>query len=211
VAIFSAVFFGGVLIAYNILNKKSPLPVYNPTDINPRLVDNSVSQRANGHVVSDFKLTDQTGQTITLKNVKGKVYVTDFFFTTCQSICPKMTTQLSRVAKTFKNDDRFMIVSHTVDPVTDNREVLSEYARINNIDPKQWLLLTGDTKQIYNLARKSYFAALDEPSTEGPDFVHTENFVLVDTHGRLRGFYDGTNPTEVDRLIGDIKILLDEE
>ncbi len=211
VIIFAAVFIGGVAVAYNMLQKEPTLPVFQPADINPRLVDKSLSGKKSDHHISDFNLNDQLGNTVTLKNLKGKIFVTDFFFTTCQSICPKMTTQLSRVAKTYKDEDDFMIVSHTVDPETDTKETLKEYARINQIDPKQWLLLTGDTKQIYNLARKSYFAVLDEPSPEGPDFVHTENFVLVDTKGQLRGFYDGTNPTEVDKLISDIAILLKED
>ncbi len=208
---FIAVFGVGVGITYNAIKPKNTLPVYEPADLNPKLVDKSLQSKKSEHHVADFSLTNQNGETVTLKNLEGKIYVTDFFFTTCGSICPKMTTQLSRVAAEFKNDPKVMLVSHTVDPETDSVSVLHEYATANNVDPKQWLMLTGDKKQIYNLARKSYFAVIDEPSQEGPDFIHTENFVLVDSRKRLRGFYDGTSKEEVSKLISDIKLLLEEE
>ncbi len=209
---FVAIFAIGVTMAYSLLKPKSTtLPIYDPAELNPKLVDKSLQNKKSDHTVSDFKLVSQLGDTVTLKNLEGKIYVTDFFFTSCGSICPKMTTQLSRVAAAYKENDKIMIVSHTVDPETDSVSVLRDYAAANNVDAKQWLMLTGEKSQIYNLARKSYFVVLDEPSKEGPDFIHTENFVLVDSQKRLRGFYDGTNKVEVDKLIKDIQLLLDEE
>lgn len=208
---FVAIFGVGVGIAYSLFNKKEKLPVYDPADLNPKLVDKSLQSKKSGHLIADFSLQDQNGETVSLKNLEGKIYVTDFFFTTCGSICPKMTSQLTRVAAAYKGNNKFMIVSHTVDPETDSVSVLHDYATANNVDHSQWLMLTGDKKQIYDLARKSYFAVIDEPSKEGPDFVHTENFVLVDSKKRLRGFYDGTSKTEVDKLIKDIETLLQEE
>ncbi len=208
---FVSIFAIGVGIAFNMLNKPVKLPIYNPADLNPKLVDQSLLGKKKDHTVLDFKLINQLGDTVTLTNLKGKIYVADFFFTTCQSICPKMTSQLTRVAKTYKDNEKVMIVSHTVDPETDSVATLKQYAEANGVNAKQWLMLTGDSKQIYGLARKSYFAVLDEPSPEGPDFVHTENFVLVDAHGRLRGFYDGTSKQAVDKLIADIDLLLEEE
>lgn len=208
---FAAVFAVGVGFAYNQLNKKEKLPVYDPADLNPKLVDKGLQSQKSGHHIQEFQLQNQNGETVTLKNLEGKIYVVDFFFTTCQSICPKMTSQLTRVAAAFKNEDRFRIVSHTVDPETDSVSVLKEYATANNVDAHQWLMLTGSKEQIYNLARKSYFVVFDEPSQEGPDFIHTENFALVDSKKQIRGYYDGTSKAEVDKLIKDIKILLEEE
>ncbi|MES2628488.1 MAG: SCO family protein [Bacteroidota bacterium] len=207
---FAAVFAVGVGFAYRALNKEEKVPIYEPGDINPRLVDSSVIRTNTPHHVSDFSLLDQNGDTVTLKNVAGKIYVADFFFTTCGSICPKMTASMSRISEAFKDDPRIMLVSHTVDPETDNVDVLHKYAQEHGADAKQWLILTGDKKQIYELARKSYFAVLDEPSTEGPDFIHTENLVLVDEKGRLRGFCDGTDKKQVDNLIEDIRKLLED-
>ncbi len=211
IILFVAVFAVGVGFAYQILKPKKALPVYQPSELNPKLVDESLRGKNENHTVLNFELTNQLGEKISLAQLSGKVYVADFFFTNCKSICPKMTTQLLRVAEKYKGEEQFKIVSHTVDPENDDVAALKNYSEANNIDPKQWIMLTGPSKEIYHLARKSYFAVLDEPSKEGPDFVHTENFILVDTKGRLRGFYDGTSPEEVDQLIEDIALLLEEK
>lgn len=208
---FVAVFGIGVTFAYSILKPTPSLPIYDPADLNPKLVDKSLQNRVSKHRIADFSLINQLGDTVTQKDLAGKIYVADFFFTTCQSICPKMTNQLSRVAAAYSDNPKIMLVSHTVDPETDSVAVMKAYADANGINPKQWLMLTGDKKEIYKLARKSYFVVIDEPSLEGPDFIHTENFVLVDSKKRLRGFYDGTSKEEVDKLIGDIESLLNEE
>jgi protein SCO1/2 len=147
---------------------------------------------------------------VSLADVKGKVVLADFFFTTCGSICPKMTTQLVRVQDAFRDDDRVLLLSHSVTPGTDSVSVLKAYAVEYGVDHNRWRLMTGDRKQIYDLARNSYFAAVDQGDGGPDDFVHTENFVLIDPQGRIRGFYDGTKPDEVDKAMKDMRQLLEE-
>jgi len=153
---------------------------------------------------------DQDGKAFNQSDLEGKYYVSDFFFTTCPTICPDMSTQLKRVQEAYKADDDFMIVSHTVNPEVDSAETLKAYAELYEADPNKWVFLTGDKKIIYDLARKSYFAATTEGDGGVNDFIHTENFVLVDKEKRIRGFYDGTSEESVDQLITDIEILSQE-
>lgn len=200
----------GMTIAYFMIDKPKKLKIYNPIDINPDLVDESVRTVDKYHRVGAFKLTNQDGQLITEKNYRNKIYITDFFFVTCPTICPKMTDQMHRVYKEFKANDDIMFLSHTVMPEADSVPVLKEYADKLNVDAAKWNFVTGDKKQIYNLARKTYFAAITEGDGGVDDFIHTENFVLVDKEKRLRGFYDGTSKKDVDRLIEDINALLYE-
>lgn len=197
-------------IVYYLIAKVEPLPVYQPSDINPKLVDPSLQSQQENHRILDFTLTNQDGEQVTLEKVKGKIVVADFFFTTCGSICPRMTDEMQRVATEFADNSQVHFLSHTVLPSVDTVETLRRYADNKALNLKHWDLLTGPKDEIYKLARKSYFAVIDEPSDEGPDFIHTENFVLVDTQGQLRGFYDGTKPKSVNRLIDDIKTLLEE-
>jgi len=159
------------------------------------------------HTVSDFKFTDQDSNEVTPASFEGKVYVTDFFFTTCGSICPKMTTNLVEVQKAFVNNPKVMLLSHTVFPETDSVSVLKKYAQKNGVIDSKWNLVTGDKKQIYTMARKSYLAVKLGKPEELYDMVHTENFVLVDAKRRVRGFYDGTKKEEIERLIEDINFL----
>lgn len=200
-----------VAVWYFLLRPSDRLPVYHPAQLDPRLVDPAVRGEQGEHHISDFRLTDQLGRTVTLETVRGKVVLADFFFTTCATICPRMSSQMVRVQEAFKDDPRLMILSHSVTPEMDSVPVLKEYGERYGADPERWRLLTGDRPQIYRLARRSYFAALDDGDGGPDDFVHTENFVLADTQGRLRGFYDGTSPEDVDRAIGDIARLLDED
>lgn len=204
----AAIFAISVTIGYFILDKKE-LPIYNPHDLNPELVDANLRKKTRGHTVSDFELTNQYGQTITGKNLEGKIYVVDFFFTTCGTICPKMTRQLERVQKRFKDEPSFMIVSHTVTPQNDTPGVLKKYGEKHGALPDKWWFLTGLQDHIFHLARKSYFAVIPGSSGAEEGFVHTENFVLVDKEGRLRGFYNGTRTEEVNQLMDDIKTLID--
>lgn len=198
-------------IGYQLLKPSDELRIFHPKDLDARLVDPAVRNTKGEHHISDFALVDQLGRTITLADVKDRIIVADFFFTTCATICPKMTIQMERVQEAYKADDRVVILSHSVTPEMDSIPVLADYAALHRADPERWHFLTGDRKQIYALARRSYFACLDEGDGGPQDFVHTENFVLVDAQRRIRGFYDGTNPTDVDRLIGDIGKLLAEE
>ena len=200
----------GMTIAYFMIDQPKILKVYNPIDLNPELVDESVRNIDKFHRVGSFNLTDQDGNEVTEKNFENKIYVTDFFFVTCPTICPKMTKQMNRVYNEFKADQNISFLSHTVMPEADSVPVLNEYATERGISSDKWKFVTGDKKQIYNLARKTYFAAVTEGDGGINDFVHTENFVLVDKEKRLRGFYDGTSKDDVDRLIVDIYALLEE-
>lgn len=200
----------GITVAYFMISKPKPLKVFNPADINPKLVDESLQSTNKNHRVGDFNLTDQDGNTVTPNNFKDKIYVTDFFFVTCPTICPKMTDQMLRVYEEFKDNDAILLLSHTVMPEEDSVPVLKEYADKIEVNSNKWKFVTGDKKQIYDLARKTYFAAVTEGDGGVEDFIHTENFVLVDKEKRLRGFYDGTSKKDVDRLINDIYTLLSE-
>jgi protein SCO1/2 len=160
------------------------------------------------HTIADFKLTDQNGEIFTNSLLKDKIYVANFFFATCPSICPKMTSQMLVLQEVFANDDRVAFLSHTIDPEHDSVAVLKEYETRNNINGKQWHLLTGSRTELYELSKKSYYMGVENDSPD--NFQHSEKFVLVDSHRIIRGYYDGTNSKEVDKLKMDIKSLLAE-
>lgn len=162
------------------------------------------------HFIPAFEFTDQDNEKVTLQTVKNKIYVTEYFFTTCQSICPIMNDHLERVYKEFKSRPDFLIVSHTVDPETDSPAVLKEYARLHGVDDKKWLFVTGPKQKLYELARKGYLLNAEEGNGGAEDFIHTQNFALIDKEQHIRGFYDGTDSLEVNRLMQDIKLLFKE-
>ncbi len=162
------------------------------------------------HFVSTFNLLNQDSVMLNQEPYKGKIYVADFFFTTCLGICPLMTEGMIRVHKAYLNNPDIMILSHTVDPDHDTPSVLKRYANNRKIDTNKWNFVTGDKKQIYDLARYSYLVDASEGDGGPNDFVHTENFALVDREGRIRGYYDGTDTAEVGKLIRDISLLLAE-
>ncbi|OIQ40896.1 MAG: SCO family protein [Bacteroidetes bacterium MedPE-SWsnd-G1] len=195
---------------YSILNPDKRLPVFNPADVNPRLVDDEVRHIRNDHTIANFSLINQNGENITQEDYKDKIYVADFFFTRCQTICPIMTNNMIKVQEAFKNDPDIMLLSHSVTPAMDSIPVLRDYADMKGVDDKKWHVTTGDKKHIYNLARKSYFAVVDEGDGGVQDFIHTENFVLIDKKRQIRGYYDGTSSEEMELLIQDIRILQDE-
>lgn len=200
-----------VSLFYNVLKPSKTLPIYNPADVNPELVDSTVQYIAREHKIADFSFVNQNGKTITQKDYEGKIYVADFFFTTCGSICPIMTTNMADVQKAFLNNPKVMLLSHTVTPEIDSVSVLKKYALAKGVVDSKWNLITGDKKEIYSMARKSYLAVkLGKPS-ELHDMVHTENFVLVDSQKRVRGFYDGTKKEEMQRLIEDINWLCEND
>ena len=191
---------------YVILKPVEVLPIYQPAEVNQKLVDSSIIHVAKYHKISDFKLTNQNGKEITQANYKDKIYVADFFFTTCQDICPVMTKNMYQLQEELKNDNQILLLSHTVIPEVDTVEQLKKYAIENNVDDSKWNLVTGDKKQIYELARKSYLAVEDSNYSQY-DMIHTENFMLIDKERQIRGFYDGTNSEEINRLLKDIEIL----
>ena len=203
ILIFSA---AAVYMFYVILKPVEVLPIYQPAEVNEKLVDSSIIHVAKYHKISDFKLTNQNGKEITQANYKDKIYIADFFFTTCQDICPVMTKNMYQIQEELKNDNQILLLSHTVIPEVDTVEKLKEYAIENNVDDSKWNLVTGDKKQIYELARKSYLAVEDSNYSQY-DMIHTENFMLIDKERQIRGFYDGTNSEEINRLLKDIEIL----
>lgn len=162
------------------------------------------------HRVKPFFFTNQHNETVTEETVKGKVYVTDFFFTTCQSICPIMSTQLERVYKKYENKQDVLILSHTVEPEVDSVIVLKKYANVHGVKDNRWHFLTGDKKQLYDMARTGYLLNNEKGSGGNDDFIHTQNFALVDKERHIRGFYDGTDTADVSRLILEINLLLQE-
>lgn len=200
-----------VPIIYFLVNPKSKLPVFNPVDVNPRLVDDSVKHVSRDHRIGDFHLINQNGEVITQEDFEGKIYLADFFFTRCQTICPIMAINMKDLQDHFQNDGEIKFLSHSVTPIIDSVPVLRAYAEEKGAIDGKWELTTGDKRHIYELARKSYFAVLDEGDGGDQDFIHTEQFILVDKKKQIRGFYDGTDATEMQRIIKDIEILKKEE
>jgi len=201
----------GIIISviYTILKPVRVLPIFEPNSVNAELVDSTIRYVKKYHTIGDFELTNQNGKTITQADYKDKIYVADFFFTTCQTICPVMTDHMVEIQEKLKKDNEVLLLSHTVTPEIDTVAQLKRYAQKKGVNDAKWNLVTGDKKEIYNLARKSYLAAKE---TENPyDLVHTENFVLVDKKKRIRGFYDGTDSESIDQLLEDIKVLKKEE
>jgi protein SCO1 len=204
IVVFAIIFLS---LTYKFLNPKKYLPIMNPADVNPELVDSTVQYVSKYHTIANFSFTNQNGKTITQKDYEGKIYVADFFFTTCQSICPIMTRNMGYVQKAIINNPKVMILSHSVLPDQDSVPVLKKYAIEKGVIDRKWNLVTGNKKEIYYIARKSYLAVKTGKPEELYDMVHTENFVLVDDKKRIRGFYDGTKKEEVARLVEDINFL----
>jgi protein SCO1/2 len=214
------IFFSIITISlfYNALKPEKSLPIYNPADVNPELVDSTIQYVEKYHTIDDFSFTNQNGKTITQKDYEGKIYIADFFFTTCQSICPKMTNNMVWLQSKIKDNPNVKLLSFSVTPDIDSVSVLKRYAQEKGVIDSKWNLVTGDKKDIYYLARKSFLVVKTGKPEELYDMVHTENFVLVDSKKRIRGFYDGTNldqPTKdgiknVTQLLEDINTLLKE-
>lgn len=196
-----------VYLFYNALQPKKLLPVYQPSMVDKSLVDSTLHYKKKYHTIADFSLINQNGKTITQKDYKDKIYVADFFFTTCPTICPIMTKNMVEIQNVVLDDPEVMLLSHSVTPVIDSVPQLKKYALEKGVVDHKWNLVTGDKKQIYELARKSYLAVKTDGDGGPYDMIHTENFILVDKERRIRGFYDGTNREEIDKLLEDLKIL----
>ena len=197
-------------IFYHLLKVDSRLKIYNPADVNPRLVHESILHVQKNHTIADFKLINQNGDTITNNEYEGKIYIADFFFTRCQNICIAMAYNMSELQEYYKNEDDILFLSHSVTPEIDSISVLKEYANNKGVIDGKWNVTTGRKKHIYELARKSYFAVLDEGNGDENDFIHTEQFILVDKERRIRGFYDGTDKNEMKKLKEDVVLLKEE-
>ena len=202
------IYFLAVVFISCDLDSKKQLPIYNPMDFNSKLVDKSVRNINRNHTVSDFNLINQNGVSVTSKEYENKIYVVDFFFTTCQSICPIMTNNMLKIQGEFISNDDIMLLSISVTPEIDNIKVLKNYAIEKGVNDSKWNITNGSKKHIYELARKSYFAVVDQGDGSLQDFIHTPNFILVDTKKQIRGIYDGTAESEISRLIKDINILV---
>lgn len=187
------------------------LPFYKEATFTPDWLDPNSEELNDYHKIPAFELVNQLGDTVTENSLAGKIYVSDFFFTTCPGICPKMTSNMARLQEAFLDDDNIMLLSHSVTPEIDNIDMLQNYAEAKNVKAEKWHLLTGDRKMIYDLGRKSYFVEEDQGVDKTEDeFLHTENFVLVDKNRHIRGIYNGLNKASVNQLIADIKTLKKE-
>ena len=196
-----------ITLFYNILSPTRILPIYQPAQVNYELVDSTIQYQKKYHRIANFSLTNQNGDTITQEFYKDKIYVADFFFTTCQTICPIMTDHMYDIQKETIADPDVLLLSHSVTPEIDSVAQLKRYAKKKLVNASKWNLVTGDKKQIYELARKSYLAVKDAGSGGPFDMIHTENFMLIDKKQQIRGFYDGTEAEEIERLLEDIKVL----
>lgn len=199
-----------ISIFYSILKPKRVLPVFQPAMVNYEMVDSSIQHQKKYHTIADFSLTNQNGQTVTQEDYKDKIYVADFFFTTCQTICPIMTDHMAQIQEATKDDEDIMLLSHSVTPQIDSVEQLKRYALKKGVNDAKWNLVTGDKKQIYELARKSYLAVKTDGNGDAYDMIHTENFMLIDKKRQIRGFYDGTKQEDIQRLLEDIQTLKQE-
>lgn len=205
------VFFLGTCKTKSKINRETTLPFFNSAEFTPEWITEGSLEYNNVHTIPDFNLINQEGKIITKNNYEGKIYVADFFFTTCPGICPVLEKNMSKIQEKYKKDSTVLLLSHTVMPVKDSVSILKKYALDNEIISDKWNLVTGDKKQLYNLARKGYFADEDFEKTQDEDaFIHTENFILIDKKGRIRGVYNGTLALETKRLIRHIEILKKE-
>ena len=162
------------------------------------------------HQIPDFEFINQDSVKITQKDFVGKIYVADFFFTTCPTICPKMKTQMLRIFKKFKDNPKVAILSHTIDPRHDTPSVLKEFSKNLGIQNSMWQMVTGDKAKIYEIGQKSYMVSATDDPTQPGGIVHSGAFILVDKNHHIRGIYDGTEPERVDKLMADMEILLNE-
>jgi len=194
------------------VDKEPGLPFINKPDFTPEWIATDDPAYKHIHTIPAFSFTNQDGETITEKNVADKICVSNFIFTRCGSICPVMTANMSILQQKYKNDRDIILLSHSVTPKMDSVPVLKKYAEANGIISGKWHLLTGDEDQVYALAKKQYFAGdtIGYYQT-GNEFLHTENFILVDKHHRIRGVYNGTLSLEMERLMDDIATLKKED
>lgn len=208
----------GVSVTYYIMQEPNEevLPVINPIDLEAEMVDPDVlmSRKGYGHTIGNFSFLNQDSILITQKDVENKVFIAEYFFTTCGTICPIMNAQMQRVHDAYKSNEGVRILSFTVNPEVDNIERMKAYADEHGAKDNKWHFLTGEKQDLYDLARKSFFvlkpAEAENLGDAGNDFIHTNNFVLVDRKRRIRGYYDGTSTTSVDSLITDVGRLLKE-
>jgi len=209
IVIFFSIASAILLLFYEALTPKKVLPIFQPNDVNYELVDSSIQHIKRFHKIKSFEFLNQNGEKISEKDYEGFIYVADFFFTTCPSICPIMTNNMVKIQNYIKDKKKVKLLSFSVTPDIDSVPVLKEYSIKKGVDDKYWNLLTGDKSKIYSLARKSFLVVKENVESDSHSMIHTENFVLVDREKRIRGFYDGTDDTDMQVLKEDIGILLE--
>ena len=200
-----------VLLFFRALQPIPVLPIYQPAMVDPVLVDESIQYVKKYHRIDDFSLTNQNKENIAHEDYDDHIYVADFFFTTCPRICPIMTENMVYLQSLLNDLPEIKLLSFSVTPDIDTPEVLKAYAQQKGVNDSQWNLLTGDKKEIYNLARRSYLVVQEDGNGDEHDMIHTENFVLIDRQRRIRGYYDGTQREAMDQIRADIDILLQEK
>ena len=194
------------------MNPEIALPFYSEATFTPEWIEENDARYDSIHTIENFSFINQNGEAVTNETFDGKIYATNFFFTICPNVCPRMTKNLKKIQTEFADDESVKILSHTVMPWVDSVGRLAEYAKLNDINADQWQLVTGDKKKLYSMAREAYFAdeGFGKTVTVEEDFLHTENIILIDTKRRIRGVYNGTLPLEMKRLIEDIWTLKKE-
>jgi protein SCO1/2 len=193
------------------IDKETTLPFFNSAEFTPEWIAENSSEYKSIHTIPEFKFINQEGEFITNETYKNKIYVADFFFTSCPGICPRLAKNMGALQESFKDDKDVLLLSHSVTPVKDSVSVLKEYGIENNVNSTKWNLVTGNKEEIYNIARQGYFADEDFVKTQDESaFIHTENFILVDKKGRIRGVYNGTLAVEKDRILRHIQLLKKE-
>lgn len=194
-----------------IVTEEETLPFFNQPDWTPEWINKKDSGYGSIHSIPSFSFTDQEGNKITEQTIEGKTYVANFFFAKCNNICPKMMSNMKKLQDTYLNDDQVLFLSHSVTPEDDSVSALKKFAIENEVTNKKWHLLTGDKNEIYRLAKKEYFAGDSVGYYQtGNEFLHTENFILIDKQRRIRGVYNGTLAVEIERINADIAILKKE-
>lgn len=186
------------------------LPILGPITVDTVVENGKTIQIERQHTVKSYTLINVDGHNFNIEKLGAKIYIADFFFTNCPTICPKMKAQMLRLYKEFEKENRISFVSHSIDPEHDTPKVLKEYAQNLGVNTNKWFFLTGDKDEIYKIGNKNYMVAAKEDAEADGGFIHSGAFTLVDKKRHIRGFYDGTNPKEVDKLIDDIEKLLDE-
>ncbi len=190
------------------IDKTKTLPFYNSEEFTPQWISQSDPNYTKIHTIASFEFTNQNGKKITNKELEGKIYIADFFFTTCPSICPILAKNMGSLQEIYKQDENILLLSHSVMPWVDSVSKIKEYALEQKVIDTKWHLVTGDRESIYNIARNSYFADEDYKKTKDElEFIHTENFILVDKKGRIRGVYNGTLALDIQRLQRHIELL----
>ena len=192
-------------------NQNNELPIYGNRDVKVSVVDGKEVIDTIYATVPNFTLINQNGDTVTESIIEGKITVVDFFFTSCPTICPIMKREMIRVYQEFQQNEKVIMLSHTIDPEHDTIEVLQDYSRRLGSDGKQWQFLTGERTYIYELAEKGYYSTAMADSTEPGGFVHSGGLILIDEKKRVRGIFDGTNSADTDKLIEAIHLLLNED